>query len=162
MSTMDKKLNMDIIQSFAGSAVATFEQMCSVAITPKKPYIKKPGSSIYGVSGVIGITGEVKGVVVLTLPEEVSLKAVGSFVGESYSQIDAAVVDGVKELTNIIVGMAKAKLDERGYQFNFSLPKVVVGHNYISDAGENVNSIVIPFDSPFEEFLLDISVKRNA
>ena len=112
-------------------------------------------------SAVIGITGEVKGVVVLTLPEAVSLKTVSSFVGETYNQLDASVVDGVKELDNIIVGMAKATLDERGYQFNFSLPKVVVGHNFITEAGENINSIVIPFESPHGEFILDISIKKS-
>ena len=40
-------------------------------------------------------------------------------------------------------------------------PKVVVGHNYITDHGENTNVIVIPFQSPIGEFILDISVKSS-
>ena len=158
---MSKQVNIDFIQGFAGATVETFEQMASMKAEPQKPYAKRIGSSIWGVSGVMGITGDVMGVVVLTLPEEASLKAIGALVGEQYSSINAEIIDGVKEFINIIVGNAKAKLDARGYQFNFSLPKVVVGHNYITDHGENTNVIVIPFSSPIGEFILDISVKAN-
>ena len=159
---MSKKINVDIIQSFASATAEAFEQMCNLDLETKKPYIKKVGTSIWGVSGVIGITGDVAGVVVMTLPEETALKAIAAFIGETYTKIDADVVDGIKELTNIIVGTAKAKLDDRGYQYNFSLPKVVVGHNYITDQGENSNVIVIPFNSEIGEFILDISVKQGA
>ena len=38
---MDKKLNLDVIQSFASAAVSTFEQMCSMQIKAGKPYLKK-------------------------------------------------------------------------------------------------------------------------
>ncbi len=158
---VSKAVNVDIIQCFAAATVSTFEQMCSLQLQTRKPYIKKVGSSVWGVSGVMGITGDVSGVVVLTLPEKTALGGVNAFVGESFTKVDASVIDGVKELTNIIVGTAKAKLSERGHEYNFSLPKVVIGHNYITNQGEDSNVIVIPFACKFGEFILDISIKPN-
>ena len=123
------------------------------------PHEACEATEVWGVSGVMGITGDVSGVVVLTLPEKTALGSVNAFVGESFNKVDASVIDGVKELTNIIVGTAKAKLSERGHEYNFSLPKVVVGHNYITDQGENSNVIVIPFACKYGDFILDISIK---
>lgn len=160
-NSMGNQVNIDIIKSFAEATVGTFDQMCSAELDTKKPYLKDPRSTIYGLSAVVGLTGDVAGVSVLTLPEEVAMSAVGAFVGEKYDKIDSAVVDGVKELINIIAGMAKAKLDEKGYQYNFGLPKVVVGYNYITDQGKSVSTIVIPFGSPFGEFFLEVTVRLN-
>ena len=69
-------------------------------------YAKRIGSSIWGVSGVMGITGDVMGWSSSPSPIEVALKAIGALVGESHGSINAEVIDGVKEFTNIIVGNA--------------------------------------------------------
>lgn len=156
---MSKSINVDIIQSFAASTVGAFEQMCQLKLETKKPFVKKVGSSVWGVSGVMGITGDVSGVVVLTLPEKTALATVSAFAGEAFQKLDANVIDGVKELTNIIVGTAKARLHERGYAYNFTLPKVVIGHNFITDQGENSYVVVIPFASKYGDFILDISIR---
>lgn len=158
---MGNKANLDIIRAFAAAVSGTFEQMCGTTLKTDKPYLKDPRQTIYGVSAVIGLAGDVAGVVVLTLPEPVAMAAVGKLVGEQFEKLSADVVDGVKELINIISGMAKSGLDEKGYHYSFGLPKVVVGTNYISDQNKTITTIVIPFQSPFGEFFLEVSVRHK-
>ena len=59
----------------------------------------------------------------LNFPEDVAIRSVSSFVGESYESISSDVVDGVGELTNIIAGDAKNRLLQKGYSFDIGLPK---------------------------------------
>lgn len=156
---MTRKLSIDVIKAFAEATVEMCEKMLRVRPTVGKPYVTDPGSRMYGVSGIMGISGTVAGVVVLTLPDETAVKAINAFAGGNYQKIESDVIDGVMELTNIIVGGAKAKLAGQGYEFELGLPKMVVGHTYTSNHGKESRMIVIPFDAPFGQFVLDVSLR---
>ena len=157
-----RQINIDIIQAFSGATVDTFNQMLSTEPSVLKPYLKGAGERLYGVSGIIGLGGENSGIVVMTLPEVTACKSVGEFVGMPFDMVDADVIDGVKEFVNIIVGAAKSRLAEKGYQYDLGLPKIILGDNYINDHGSDSKSIVVPFESKFGDFSLDISMKKGA
>ena len=116
---------------------------------------------MYGVTGIIGLGGEATGAVVLNFPEEVAVRAVSSFVSESYDTISSDVVDGVGELTNIVAGDAKNRLMQKGYNFDIGLPKIVVGRNYITAQSQSVPCIVISFKSDIGSFTLEVSLKKS-
>ncbi|MDA3959408.1 MAG: chemotaxis protein CheX [Planctomycetota bacterium] len=156
---MSNKLQVSVIQCFTTATVETFSQMVAMEIKPGKPHAKSTGDTVYGVTGVIGLTGDVRGVLAITLQEKTALKVIGSFTGDAYKEINADVVDGVKELANIITGAAKAKLDDRGYNYQLSLPKVVAGYNYVSSPGAGTKVVIIPFMCDYGEFMLDIALK---
>jgi chemotaxis protein CheX len=158
---MKAALNVDYINPFIESTVNTFKTMCSTNVVRNKVFLKGEGEEIYGVTGIIGLGGEVSGAVVLNLPEEVAMRLVGAFVGETYESLSSDVVSGVGELTNIIAGDAKNRLSQKGFSFEIGLPKIVVGRNYITAQAKNIACFVISFTSDHGNFTLEVSLKRS-
>ncbi len=158
---MKSGLNVDYINPFIESVVNTFKTMASVDAERERVFLKGEGDEMYGVTGIIGLGGEACGAVVLNFPESVAIKAVSSFVGESYESISSDVVDGVGELTNIVAGDAKNRLMQKGYNFDIGLPKIVVGRNYVTAQSQSVPCIVIGFKSSIGAFTLEVSLKKG-
>ncbi|MCS6970325.1 MAG: chemotaxis protein CheX [Planctomycetota bacterium] len=153
-------LNVDYINPFIEATVNTFTTMCNVTPSREKVFLKGEGEEVYGVSGIIGLGGEAVGAVVLNFPEQVAIAAVSKFVGEEYTSLNSAVVDGVGELTNIIAGDAKNRLIQKGYKFEIGLPKMVTGRNYITAQNKSVPCIVISFTSQIGKFCLEVSLRK--
>ena len=131
--------------------------MLQTQIKPGKPEIKKQPSPTYDVSGVIGVSGEATGSITLSFPKLVALKVVSKFIETEIKIIGADVTDAVGELTNIIAGSAKKDL--KNFRVAISLPKVVIGKNHSVNSPKNTEDILIPFDSPFGNFNLEVSLK---
>ena len=157
---MGHAINVDYINPFIEATINTFQTMCKVTPVRERVFLKGDGEEVYGVSGIIGLGGEAVGAVVLNFPETVAITAVSKFVGEEYTTINASVVDGVGELTNIIAGDAKNRLIQKGYKFEIGLPKMVTGRNYITAQNKSVPCIVISFTSDLGKFCIEVSLKK--
>ena len=160
-ATSKTPLNLDYINLFIEAVISTFATMIGETPTREKVMLKGDGDEIFGVSGIVGLAGEVSGSVVLTLDEDTAKNVVSKFTGASYQSLTADVIDGVGELTNIIAGDAKNRLRSKGYKFNIGLPKVVSGRNYITMRTKDVPCIVVKFGSPLGSLLLEVCLKKG-
>ncbi|MDR2756775.1 MAG: chemotaxis protein CheX [Planctomycetaceae bacterium] len=83
------------------------------------------------VTGMIGLSGKCTGFLSLTMPNRVATLAVSGFSMEEYTTVNAQVVDGVGEITNIIAGGLKTKLYNTPWMINnITVPSVILGSNY--------------------------------
>ena len=154
-------MNVDYINPFIEATVSTFQSMCSLAVAREKVFLKGNDQVNYGVSGIIGLAGEAQGAVVLSFPEDTARKVISKLVGEDFDSINAAVVDGVGELTNIVAGDAKNRLVQKGYKFDLGLPRIVSGRSHIAAQSRGVQCLVITFKSECGPFSLEVSLKKN-
>ena len=60
------------------------------------------------VTGIIGVHGRVSGFVTVNVSESFAIRAVGGLLHESYGHLTPQVIDGVGEITNVVVGGIKA------------------------------------------------------
>jgi chemotaxis protein CheX len=83
------------------------------------------------VTGMIGLSGKCTGFISLTMPNRVATLAVSGLSMEEYTTVNAQVVDGVGEITNIIAGGLKTKLYNTPWMINnITVPSVILGTNY--------------------------------
>lgn len=83
------------------------------------------------VTGLIGVHGKVSGFVIVNMAERVALKTVGGLLQDKYDQLTAQVVDGVGEITNLIVGGIKGGLSSTPWSFShLTVPSVIIGNGY--------------------------------
>lgn len=83
------------------------------------------------VTGMIGVHGNVSGFVTVSWSERFAIKAVEGLLSEEFGQLNSEVIDGVGEITNIIVGGIKSSLAGTGWAFpNITVPSVIVGSGY--------------------------------
>jgi chemotaxis protein CheX len=154
-------MNVDHINPFIEATTHTFQTMCGVVPVREKIMLKGDREDTsYGICGILGLSGEAVGTMVITFPEQVAIQVVSKITGEELTKLNSAVVDGVGELLNIIAGDAKNRLIQKGYKFALGLPKTVTGRNFIAAQTKANQCLVITFALPFGKFNLEVSLKK--
>jgi chemotaxis protein CheX len=134
------------IQSFIDVCKNVFKGLIGTEIEAGRPYFSNQMSyPSWDISGVIGITGDACGAVVISLKKALALKLTGILTGKKYDSVDDEVVDSIGEIINIISG--NLKLDfEQEFRLVISLPTVVNGNDHtIQWPHSDAHIICIPF-----------------
>ncbi|MBI5267485.1 MAG: chemotaxis protein CheX [candidate division Zixibacteria bacterium] len=108
--------------------------------------------------GVIGLSGTAQGVVALRFPMTTALAVINAMAGASFDKVDAAVIDGIGELVNIVTGCAKGKL--KGHTISISLPTVVSGDICRLSNAKDTVWVEVPFESKLGVFSLVLTLKQ--
>ena len=83
------------------------------------------------VTGIIGVHGRVSGFITVNVSESFAIRAVEGLLHESYGHLTPQVIDGVGEITNVVVGGIKAALANTQWAFpHITVPSVIVGNGY--------------------------------
>ncbi|HOG63821.1 MAG TPA: chemotaxis protein CheX [Spirochaetota bacterium] len=153
-------MKVEYINPFVVATQSVFRAMMNVEAVAGKPFLFDPvtGSHAYDISGIIGLSGETTGAVVLSFTKLCALKSVSAFSGMEIKIFDQTVVDAIGELINIIAGNAKKDLTD--FKLNISLPSVVTGHSHRLNWPTGVPVIMIPFTSELGEFSISVSLRE--
>jgi chemotaxis protein CheX len=149
-------MKVEYINPFLSSAISVFNTMLGITLTREDPFLKNATQPNHEVSGLIGLSGKVKGMVVLSLSREAALSAAGIMLGERPKDLNADVADAIGELTNMIAGAAKAQLED--LQLNISLPTVITGKSHCIEFPKNTLPICIPFDCEWGAISVEVGM----
>jgi len=137
-------LILEILNRYVPEVLQTMAGMTAVP-GPGQPNAPQP-ATLTGVTGSIGLSGKVHGVVYTAFAEELAQLVAEKILGGPASSQD--VSDVVAELTNMITGNLKSQLCDRGHNCSLSIPSVVRGE-HISVSAKTA-SISIRNDYHFE------------
>jgi chemotaxis protein CheX len=139
-------LNPLITNSIIQSVESCF-QMCDLkmrVVGVTRIPIQLPNTPV---TGMIGLSGKCTGFISLTMPERVATLAVSGLSMEEYKTINAQVIDGVGEITNIIAGGLKTKLYNTPWMINnITVPSVILGTNYNISYSKGIEYSGISFE----------------
>ena len=152
-------MNVKYINPFIETTVSVFREFVGVSVRPGKPFLYNASTSLinYDISGIIGLAGEVLGVVIISFPKMVALKTVSSVIKAETKIFDDTVVDTIGELINIIAGNTKRQMEE--VRIIISLPSIVKGYNHKLAWITGVPVVCIPFESDYGEFYVFVSMR---
>jgi chemotaxis protein CheX len=154
-------VNVKIIHAFVLSTVHVIKTMAFIETVGEAPYLKNGDSAHGDVSGIIGFTGSVVGSLAVSFSENCILKIVSSMLGEEIVSIGTDIEDAVGELTNMISGAARRRLQRERLIISASIPSVIYGKDHVIRHVLASPSIVIPFTTGNGPFVIDICVKEN-
>jgi chemotaxis protein CheX len=143
------------INPFLKSTIETFKTMVGLTVTPGKLYLRKEPNTA-DISGVIGLSGDIRGAVVMAYPLATALKLSSKFLGEKIEELNAGVADCIGELANIITGFAKKDL--QSLHLSISLPSIIRGPGHVVDMPKDAPIMCIPFDSEIGNFVMEVSM----
>lgn len=149
-------MDAKFINPFLEGTVEVIKTMAFVTPQPGKPYLKKNNVAKGDVSGIIGITGMINGSLALSFSEGSILKIVSNMLGEEMNSIDGDIRDAVGEITNMISGAARKKIEALGFSLSASIPTVVSGKEHTIMHVLGGPSIVIPFETEGGSFVVDV------
>jgi len=142
------------VNAFIEATLETFKSMCGCEFKRSGDMIMADGEIVESddLMAVVGLTGSVKGAVLLAAPLDVGQKIVSKFLMEEITEINCDLMDGFGEIVNILAGAADAKIGE--LRIDLALPSVLVGTNtkFFAKAGNPFVMIpmFIPDVGPFK------------
>lgn len=144
------------ITPFISSISNVFETMLQLPVSVGTPGIKNTATPTYDVSGIIGMTGDVEGTVVLSFPTATAERAVALFTGMELAADHEDFADAIGELVNMVSGGAKAQFN--GKEVGISTPTVIVGSGHNVYGRKSMTTIEIPCTCDIGEFNVEVSL----
>ncbi|MDH4318588.1 MAG: chemotaxis protein CheX [Desulfobulbaceae bacterium] len=139
------------------ATVEVFESMVLVGITPGVPIddgSKKIDSII---SSMIGLGGDLKGMVVVHCPEEVAKMITSAMLGTEVEFIDADVKDALGEIANMVAGGMKVFFAEHGCNVELAIPSTVIGRGVRMGSAVGSKKLLVPFFTDAGEFGVELN-----
>lgn len=147
------------ITPFIKSIQNVFSTMLQLDVTIEEPRLSDSTRATYDVSGIIGLSGDVTGSVVLSFPLPSAERLVALFTGSPVPCESPDFADAIGELVNMVSGNAKAML---GKKVSISIPSVVIGKNHIVSRKSGVPCVVIPCVTDCGELTIEVAFEPSA
>mgnify|MGYP000664181514 CR=1 FL=1 len=141
-------MNADFINPFLMSATKIMQEICQTEMKIGKPYVKTTEFENESVAVMIGITGELKGQVIMAFEFNKALDVASKMMmGMSISAIS--------ELGNMIMGNAATIFSTKGYVIDITPPSVCHGDMTITQS--YTQNICVPIHSG-DEVALELNI----
>ncbi|MDR2079638.1 MAG: chemotaxis protein CheX [Treponema sp.] len=151
------------IQPFIDVCKNVFKEFVGADLVVERPYFSdKEAVNQWDISAVIGLTGEAKGAVVVSMRKTLAIALTDMLTGAKHGEIDDEVVDAIGEIVNIIAGNAKKGLEE-SFRLVISLPTIVQGQGHsVKWPSAQARIICIPFNIFTDEtFTLSVAIESS-
>ncbi len=120
-------MNIEYSRPFVAGITHVFKTMCNIDLVCDDPFPQDGKSTTTEVTGVIGFTGDRKGVMAFGTSASGALTIYAKLVREQRDAITPEIIDAVGEITNIISGQARKELEKERLHLLAHIPMVFVG-----------------------------------
>lgn len=155
-------MDVKFINAFLAGTVNVLKTMAFIDPQASEPYAKKDRVASGDISGIIGLTGSVKGSLALSFSEACILRIVANMLGEEITALNNDISDAVGEITNMVSGVARKILEKDGLKIMAAIPTVVSGRNHSIVHVLGGPSIIIPFSTEAGSFVVDICLTEQS
>ena len=95
------------INPFVNAVIDLFQTMMTLSVKVSEPALNTEAKPKFDVCGVIEVSGEVNGRVVVSMPEPLAKVLASELLDDTFDELDADCIDAVGEIANMISGNAK-------------------------------------------------------
>ena len=137
-----------------------FNSMMHMPLGVGHPRLRERGErsyKLYPISVVIGLSGAVSGLLVMSLAEAVALAVANALAGTEAKSLDADCMDALMETANMVAGAAKGKLPAG--QVNITVPTLLQTADVVYP--DSMPMITLPFDAAVGRFLFEIALRQR-
>jgi len=152
-------------ETFVEVTVNTLKEFVGVDVSPRHPHFLDPDKGFdWDISAVIGLSGAVKGAVIVSMKEELATKLTDILTGTKHTEMDSDVLDAVGEINNIIAGNIKPKIPN-GEKIVISIPTIIKGKEHsIAWPSKQTRILCIPhkaFDNDIFHLMVAIELDEK-
>lgn len=153
-------MQADQIVPFIEATKDVFAKMLRMSVRFGKPTSHVSKEPMHDVSGIVGLSGDLVGVVVLTFPTDVAVKCVEALAGAPASPEGEEFADAIGEIANMVSGAAKARI--KGRNLSIGCPSVVTGPGHKVRQITEAPSIRIPCMTDAGDFCIQVCIRDPA
>ncbi|MEW6723423.1 MAG: chemotaxis protein CheX [Bacillota bacterium] len=112
------------------------------------------------VTVLIGVVGQVQGIVMYGMSERTVKSLVSAMTGEPTPVFDKLAESAIAEMGNVITGIASMELENAGYASRIAPPSVVVGRGVIISTID-LERLVIPLHTQYGDIEINVALREN-
>lgn len=112
------------------------------------------------VTAVVAVTGDVSGIVLITMAEKTAIDIVSKLMGQEFEEFDALAQSGIAEIGNVITGRAAVLLAEAGFSSDLAPPMLLVGRGTMISTLD-VQRLVIPMETDIGKLDIQVALKLS-
>jgi chemotaxis protein CheX len=134
------------VESIEEAVTGVFSMMLDMAVERGEDYVETtvPGSE-EGVVSLIGLAGSWAGTGSIACSPAFACKISSQMLMADYEAVNDEVLDAIAEVTNMVMGNVKTRLEEILGPMGLSIPTVVYGRNFTTRTGRTEEWTVVPF-----------------
>lgn len=154
-------LNVEHINPFLLAATKVLKDMCGIDTTVGKPYVKETEFTDKTLVIMIGVTGEMRGQVLIAFEEKVACSiASAMMMGMPVSEMDEMATSAICELGNMIMGNTATIFSTKGIAIDITPPTICKGNMSISN--NYTQNICIPLNiDTNNQIEINVSIKTD-
>jgi len=150
-------LDARFINPVLNSIVDILVTMAHMQPAPGKPALKSGVQARGVVTGMIAMNSpQATGSIAISFSKPVIVEIVKKMLKMEIGEVDDMARDLVGEISNMMAGGAKARLEDGGFDFELSLPTVVAGESHAVTHAVEGPVIVLPFTTNSGEFFVEL------
>jgi len=137
--------NIEYINPFIEASQNILKDLCNIETKIGKPYLRGPLYEGDNLIVIVGLTGQVRGQVVLNMNIDVACKlASHMMMGMEVVELNDMAKSAIGELVNMILGNTATIFSNKGIIVDITPPSVCTGNN-LSISVDKTKTICIPF-----------------
>lgn len=150
---------VDIPELMTTATTNVFETMLSMNLETLAAPVSEPDSDGDTVVGAVGIAGKIRGFVYIRTRDRFARVVTGTMMGMEPEEFgDDEVNDVIGELSNMIGGNIKSRLNDSGFDCQLSTPTVTRGTKFQIISKESAGGLVKELCFGYESFILRVVV----
>jgi len=153
-------VNGKVIERFVNSGRQVLSTELGTPVGVGQLSAQKDNYTTQDVTALVGVTGDLRGMVIFGLSTGTALSLVSHMMGQQFHQMDAVAESGIAELGNVVVGSAVTALAELGYRCGITPPAVILGCDTVIST-PNMHRLVFPLETPKGVIEMQLALREN-
>jgi chemotaxis protein CheX len=149
-------MDVTLVNPFVEGALHILDTTAFVKVKPDTPFLKKDSRPLGDISGILEISGDLKGSAAISFSERCILGIVSAMFGEDMTQINEEITDAVGEISNMIAGHVTTKIAEMDKRVKVKFVKVCTGDESIDHIKEGGHVLVLPFRTTKGRMVIEV------
>ncbi len=138
------------------ATLEVFASMIFIDIIPGEPLKGKNDGIDSNLTSMIGLAGDLQGVLAVHCPETAALGITGAMLGMDVATIDDDVRDAIGEIANMVAGGLKVSLADNDIATELAIPTTVLGKAVRTSGQAGVSRFIVPFATPVGDFGIEL------
>src|SRR3981081_3083490 len=153
-------MRTEFINPFLQAATEVLE--AELGTTPRRGTIglEKSVNTSNDITAVVGVTGDVLGVVLYVMNEATGRALVTKIMGQEFPEFDDLAQSGIAEIGNVITGRAAVLLAEAGFTSDLAPPMMIVGRGALINTLD-MQRLVIPLETGYGALEVQVALKLS-
>ena len=155
-------INVDYINPFISASSSILKDLCNIDVNMGKPYLKQTVYDSETLLVIIGVTGELRGQVLIDMSVEVACDiASHMMMGMPVPSLNDMAKSAVSELANMILGNTATIFSKKGLSLDITPPSICLGSNLVISVSDT-KTICVPLNYGEDKTVnINIAVKES-